>query len=437
MLSTSLSLASFILLSSMDRQGASTPGWGSVADSVWSNHGSAGYDNAQAGYDNSSWQQQPSEYQQTPPAATPSPEANAIWHLLIEMRQESIAARVSQDNAQAAVTKVLGDVASSLANLTHTIASLNRDLHAPPAQPYAVPPVAPAPVPAPIPPVATAVYTSGDRPMKAKEPRMFNGATSEVEPFIDEVETNIRLQRMTNDLDKTSYLSTYLKDGNPKTWYYGIKTLNMSLLSDYSAFIAAFRLQFADPNYSRTALRKIKALRQTGSCASYAARFRELLPHVEFSDQTKLDQFKEGLKASVRDAVITVRPKPTNFDAYVDLVIDIDNELHENELNAREHAQNLRSTASSSRSHRPVASTPQVSSTSSVAPSSEVVPMEVDAVKFRGPLTQDEKDRRRRNNLCMYCGGTGHNADTCPNKSAKAKKRDAARPAAPASTGKA
>ena len=96
---------------------------------------------------------------------------------------------------------------------------------------------------------------------------MFNSTTSEVEPFIDEVETNMRLQCMTDNLDKTGYLSTYLKDGNPKTWYCGIKTLNASLLSDYPTFIVAFCSQFADPKYSRTALRKIKALRQTGSCA--------------------------------------------------------------------------------------------------------------------------------------------------------------------------
>jgi hypothetical protein len=49
----------------------------------------------------------------------------------------------------------------------------------------------------------------------------------------------------------------------------------------------------------------------------------------------------------------------------------------------------------------------------------------------------DEKDRRRRLNLCLYCGGAGHNADTCPNKSSKAKKRDAARQASTASAGKA
>jgi hypothetical protein len=74
---------------------------------------------------------------------------------------------------------------------------------------------------------------------------------------------------------------------------------------------------------------------------------------------------------------------------------------------------------------------------STATSSSEVVPMEVDAITVRGPLTQAEKDRRRQANLCLYCRGAGHNADHCANKSDKAKKRDAARKAASASAGKA
>jgi hypothetical protein len=31
-------------------------------------------------------------------------------------------------------------------------------------------------------------------------------------------------------------------------------------------------------------------------------------------------------------------------------------------------------------------------------------------------LSQDEKDRRRRENRCLYCGKSGHWADKCPDK---------------------
>ena len=37
-----------------------------------------------------------------------------------------------------------------------------------------------------------------------------------------------------------------------------------------------------------------------------------------------------------------------------------------------------------------------------------------------GKLTADKCKQQLENNLCMFCGGTGHFADNCPKKSAKA-----------------
>lgn len=355
----------------------------------------------------------------SPAPQPPPPTSNEafLFQMLADMR------RVQQEQA-AATNNALTTMAAAFQSLSSFMG---------PAR--AAPPPAPS--------VAASMHapTSSERPLKAKEPRIFSGAAEEVEPFIDEVLTNIRLQRMTDSLDKISFLSTYLKDGNPKIWYRSLRASEEteSLLYDFDSFLAAFRQHFADPNYSRTALRKMRALKQTGSCATYAARFRELLPFVELSGTTVLDMYKEGLKPAVRDVLRVVRPRPDDFEKLVKLTVEIDNDLHEDELSARDRVSSSRGNTNSNRSGsapRQTAPTPPASSATNSTASTEVVPMEVDAVKFRGPLTQDEKDRRRRLNLCMYCGGAGHNADTCSNKSAKAKKRDAARQT-PASAGKA
>ena len=39
--------------------------------------------------------------------------------------------------------------------------------------------------------------------------------------------------------------------------------------------------------------------------------------------------------------------------------------------------------------------------------------MEVDAVKHH-PLTNSERERRKKNNLCLYCGNAGHKVNDCP-----------------------
>ena len=41
----------------------------------------------------------------------------------------------------------------------------------------------------------------------------------------------------------------------------------------------------------------------------------------------------------------------------------------------------------------------------------------------RGKLKEEERQRRKNKNLCMYCGGTGHSADSCPVKASSAKGR--------------
>jgi len=43
-----------------------------------------------------------------------------------------------------------------------------------------------------------------------------------------------------------------------------------------------------------------------------------------------------------------------------------------------------------------------------------------------GKLTADERKQQLENNLCMFCGGTGHFVDNCPKKTKKAKARAAA-----------
>ncbi|KIM68553.1 hypothetical protein SCLCIDRAFT_20456 [Scleroderma citrinum Foug A] len=50
----------------------------------------------------------------------------------------------------------------------------------------------------------------------------------------------------------------------------------------------------------------------------------------------------------------------------------------------------------------------------------------IDKLGKDGKLTAAERKRRLDNNLCMFCGGTGHFTDKCPKKSSKAKAHAAA-----------
>lgn len=263
---------------------------------------------------------------------------------------------------------------------------------------------------------------------KFREPRLFKGNATEVDAFVDEVLSAVELSRssLPTDMDKALYLSTYLDNGSPRSWFTAIRRTNDDLLHDFDALIEDFRQHFGDPDTEGTALRKIENLRQTGSCASYASKFRELLVYVNFNTSTTIQKYYEGLKDEVKDLLLTVHDPPNSFDEYVDLTTAIDNRLHRREVErktAKKVAPRQHSTTDTSmQRHAPA----KPSTSTSLPPG---VPMEIDATKTvpRQPLTKEERDRRFAQGLCLYCGGAEHTVKNCPNMSERAKKKFNAR----------
>jgi hypothetical protein len=263
---------------------------------------------------------------------------------------------------------------------------------------------------------------------KFREPRLFKGNTAEVNAFVDKVLSAVELSRssLPTDMDKALYLSTYLDNGSPRSWFTAIRRTNDLLLHDFEALIEDFRQHFGDPDTEGTALRKIENLRQTGSCASYASKFRELLVYVNFNTSTTIQKYYEGLKDEVKDLLLTVHNPPTTFDKYVDLTTAIDNRLHRREVERKlaKKAVPCQFLATDTNTQRQAPVKPSAST--SLPPG---VPMEIDATRtvLRQPLTKEERDHRFTQSLCLYCGGTEHTVKTCPNMSERAKKKFNAR----------
>jgi hypothetical protein len=146
--------------------------------------------------------------------------------------------------------------------------------------------------------------------------------------------------------------------------------------------------------------------------------------------------FYSGLKPEVKDYVSMHKhaDRPTTFDFYIQFVIDCDNRAHERAVERKtEQAKSSKSSSSHSNS-RPSApsrsNNPSSHSSSTLPPQAPVlppgIPMEIDATrtsKPRGPITAAEKLRRRENNLCLYCGGSAHSIQNCPNMNEAARKR--------------
>ena len=134
------------------------------------------------------------------------------------------------------------------------------------------------------------ISSSGITPaIRFREPPIFKGKPEELDGFLFAIQDGIDLQHQafTSDAEWVTYMVGYLGEGSPRAWLTGIHKHSPSLLTDYPAFIALFKARFGNPDFLGTATHRLAALRQTGPCANYAARFREL---VAILDLTKFSR---------------------------------------------------------------------------------------------------------------------------------------------------
>jgi hypothetical protein len=140
---------------------------------------------------------------------------------------------------------------------------------------------------------------------------------------------------------------------------------------------------------------------QSTSVRDYTAKFRHLCTIIgKISEEEKLDRYVRGLKTRTRFQVELKQPSTFDEACRLAEIIDVSNDrifsnIHTNRV---VHPQQQH--------HKPRRDGP--------------VPMEVNAIpepkekpKFK-KLTPEEKERRRREGLCTYCGSNQHKLEECP-----------------------
>ncbi|KAF9799256.1 hypothetical protein IEO21_10609 [Rhodonia placenta] len=145
--------------------------------------------------------------------------------------------------------------------------------------------------------------SAGPRNIKVRDPRMFNGKSSEVVPFLRE-------------------------DGSPIQWFNTIEAKRSELLYDWEELQRIFTTRFQDSDLVSTSLRKLEALKQTGSAATYANLFEEYLTYVDVSDYMQITYFDRNLKPRLKEILVNEK-RPATLDEWIPTVITADNRLHE------------------------------------------------------------------------------------------------------------
>lgn len=220
------------------------------------------------------------------------------------------------------------------------------------------------------------------------------------------------------DRAKIRYAASRL-DGKATRWVEPLYTSADAILTGtYAAFVAALKCQFSDRQSAARAAAKLLSLkhRRNQPVHEFSTEFKALVHQARWSlkDASSLDLFWMALDESIVNGILS-GGEPKDLEECIQKAIEYDQRVL-----ARRRIP-LQGRAEIFKQHRPLSTNPQPRQQVNTAPSfvdhGGVQPMELDSVGVsapRGRLTPAEKDFRRANGLCLYCGGPGHIALHCP-----------------------
>jgi len=274
---------------------------------------------------------------------------------------------------------------------------------------------------------------------KIANPEFFKGDRLLLTNFISQCQLKFAGEpaKFLDEKAKIYFAGSYLREG-PYSWFQPLISADArgqspSEFRSFEAFADALTTIYGDPNLVITSERELRALRQTTSVAQYIAEFQRLRQYVKHNEPSLIDQFHHGLRDNVKDKLVN-GPRSETLAEMMKAAATYDARIQERIIERRITSNTLavppRSTSSTpsnvpftpSRTPSPAASlqrppVPVSTRPAPVAPRAPnpdgTIPMVLDSTRS-GPVSATERERRRINNLCFYCGLPGHSVMNCP-----------------------
>jgi hypothetical protein len=243
-------------------------------------------------------------------------------------------------------------------------------------------------------------------PQAPKEPRVslpekFDGDRTKLRDFVNQVRLVFRLQPHRYAIEETQVgLIRSLLIGTALSWFSSLLEKDSPLLADLDQFLDEFNRTFGERDRALIATTKLRTLQQRSRPTSaYIAEFQQLACDLDWNDMALITMFRWGLRDDIKTLLLNL-PKPTTLSEAITQAINYDNRLFEQRQERRllfgsyqaDYTAPTRQTSSST-------STPE--------------PMQINTSRVR-KLTEEEKERRRKEHLCFYYGCKDHNLNNCP-----------------------
>ena len=266
--------------------------------------------------------------------------------------------------------------------------------------------------------VPSTSHTSAFLKTKVPRPQPFHGKRYQVKPFISglRIYISLRSHEFPNEMTKLLFAASLLRD-TAYDWFRPYETAISTgtaghsglVLSSIDDFYEQITNVFGDPDESLTAATKLYKLIQLTSVATYTSEFQRLSSQLSWNEEALKDLYYQGLKPAIKDNILR-GVIPTTLSEMIRIASNFDNRFQQYKTNLNRN--NNRSWQASRQ-----------------VPVSE--PMELDAIRTNPApkqpsspsvgkrLSRDERQHRISNNLCLYCGKSGHQVKNC--HSAKSK----------------
>ncbi|KAI2662464.1 Retrotransposon-derived protein PEG10 [Labeo rohita] len=222
-------------------------------------------------------------------------------------------------------------------------------------------------------------------------PEKFDGTAAKCKGFLLQCTLFVNQQpnRYASNESKIAFVCSLLT-GKALEWATAVWDLGQSTYPTFATFLRSFKEVFQPTPESSEAGELIVSLRQGRRLAAdYTLDFRTLAAQSGWNDGPLKLHYRKGLNPDLQ-VELACRDEGLSLNQYIDLSIRIDNVMR---------------TRRPTRSFTVPLPPPQPAT-------SGPEPMQLGTTR----LSVEERERRIRNRLCLYCGEAGHIRATCPTR---------------------